>query len=270
MNIYWIWFKILNLEYKKKIKLLKIYRDIRKIYYLNTDTLRKTVDLNEKEVNNFIDKNIRNKAIEIDKINKENNIGVINILDEKYPYLLKQIYNPPILLYYKGDLELLKLKKINLYLGKNIDEYGENILKQLCLYFSKKEISVISRNENVDKKLINNNVKKIIVLAEGIKNIKVDNTGIILSEFEYDVVKTKTNVLQRNRILTGLSSENIIIQANILDGANYIVDLALEQGRDISVFPGNIFDVNNQFTNQLITEGANVINNINQLSVYEQ
>lgn len=270
MNIYWIWFKILNLQYEKKILLLRKYNDIKKIYYLNTSTLKKDFNFSQLEINNFIDKNIRNKATEIDKINKENNIGVINILDEKYPYLLKQIYNPPILLYYKGNLELLKLKKVNLYLGKNIDEYGKRILEQLCLYFAKKDILVISRNENIDKKLINNKVKKIIVLAEGIKNIKVNNTGIILSEYEYDLIKTKTKILERNRILTGLSNENIIVQANILDGANYIVDLALEQGREVSVFPGNIFDENNQFTNQLISEGAKIINNIDKLSVYEQ
>lgn len=270
MNIYWIWFNILNLDYVKKINLLRRYRNVEKIYDLNVNELKNDFKLNEVEINSFIDNCLINRAKEINKYNIDNDIGVINILDDYYPNLLKEIYNPPILLYYKGDKELLKSKKVNLFIGRNIDDYGKSILKLICSNFLKNNISIISRNEEVDQCIYNYNVNNIIVLSEGINKNKFINKGIILSEYEYDVIKSKTNLLQRNRILTGLSKETILLQVNILDGANYIVDLALEQGRDISVFPGDVFNNNNKFTNLLINEGANIISDINQLSVYEQ
>ncbi len=272
MDKYWIWFKILDIEYIKKKNLLKEYLDVKKIYYLNTEILKKRFKFNKKEINNFINKEIRDRAEKINIYNNSNGIKIISILDEDYPYLLKQIYNPPILLYYKGRKDLLKTKMIGIFIGKSIDNYGINIIDRLCNKLYNENIAIITRYEKVDNYIYKYENNNIIILAEGINNkIKFDNTkGIILSTYEYDVIKSKDNILERNLIFTGLSKETIILQANIIDGANYIVDSALDNGREISVFPGDVFNNNNLYTNSIIKQGANVISEINDLLVYEQ
>ena len=114
------------------------------------------------------------------------------------------------------------------------------------------------------------NEDNIVVLAGGFNEKIYIKNGIIISENEYNVKSTKEQIIKRNRILTGLSNNTILIQTTIDDGLTYILDSAIEQGREISVFPSDIFNKRNFYTNELIKQGVNVITDYNELLVDEQ
>ena len=100
---YWIWFSLIKgLGSRKKLELLKIYKNPENIYNLKKEELLKIKGLGEKITNNIIiskNENIINTHI---KFMKRNNIKIIHIFERDYPQILKQIYDPPICLYIKG------------------------------------------------------------------------------------------------------------------------------------------------------------------------
>ena len=88
-----------------------------------------TSGISEKIANNMIDKKVRNNVDNALKYMKQNNINVISVFDDDYPQMLKEIYAPPICLYIKGNLQLLKMQNIiRLFLGRS---YFENSVIEL-------------------------------------------------------------------------------------------------------------------------------------------
>ncbi len=270
MDKYWIWLKILDIEYIKKLKLINKYRNIKEIYNLSNNILIYEYNFSVKEVNAFRDKQFMIKANEIYEYNKKRGIKIITMLDNNYPYLLKKIYNPPILLYYLGDIELINKKCLTIFQGLNIDEYGIELIKYISQNISNDKISIVSRMIKSDKYIYKNCKNNIMILSSGINEKFFLKTGLILSEYEHYVKNSKNNIIERNRLLTGISNEIMLIQTDLQDGVMYIIDFALDQGREIIVFPSDIFNIRNIYTNELIKQGVKVITNFMELEVYEQ
>ena len=109
----------------------------------------------------------------------------------------------------------------------------------------------------------------ILVLASGIKESYYTKKGIILSEFSPDVIQTRKTNIKRNRIITGITNDTILIQTTVEDGAGYIVDNALEENRELWVIPADITKPVNYYTNELIKQGANVLTQYSDLSIYK-
>jgi len=273
MEKYWIWFKLLNIDLKKKLKILDYYKNIYDIYNIKKEKLIDIFELNKKEINIWYSNTYMKKAEEINKINKLKGINILTILDKDYPVLLKKISYPPILIYYLGNKEILNKNCITIFQGLHIDKSGIKLLKYLSKGLLENNIKIVSRFNKNDKYIYMNNIANednIVVLAGGFNDKIFLKNGIILTENEYNVKSTKENIIKRNRILTGISSNVILIQATIDDGVGYIVDNAIEQGKEITVFPSDIFNIKNTYTNELIKQGVNVITDYNELLVYEQ
>lgn len=273
MEIYWIWFKLLNISVEKKLKILSCYKEIAEIFKLEKDELINIFKLNKKEISIWYNERYVKKAKEINEINKVKGIKILTILDKDYPILLKKTQYPPILLYYMGDSKMLNMTCITIFQGLQIDKSGIKLLKYISKGLLENNIKIVSRFNKNDKFIYMNNVNEnenIVVLAGGFNDKIFYNNGIILTENEYNVKSTKENIIKRNRILTGLSNFIVLIQAGIDDGVTYIVDNALEQGREIVVFPSDILNNKNIYTNELIKQGVVVITDYTELLVYEQ
>ena len=233
---------------------------------------------------------------------QENNIDIIHIYEEKYPQLLKEIYDPPVSLYIKGNKEILNSKNIGIVGCRECTDYGKNAAKYFAYNLSKKNINIVSglakgvdsyahigclstdkENKNCGKtnndcgkrnadceKLKCDCGKTIAVVGNGLdmlypkENIELANEiiksgGSIISEYPCGTKPDKMNFPARNRIVSGISSGIIVVEAKEKSGTLITVDFALEQGRDVFVVPGNINSINSVGTNDLIKQGAKLV-----------
>ena len=204
------------------------------------------------------------------------------IEDDIYPQCLKEISNPPLKLYYKGNLDLLKDERLIAVVGtRNPSSYG----KLCCEYMVKKmscaNITIVSGfAKGIDsiahKTSLLTGGKTIAVIASGLDIIypasnlslyrEIEEKGLILSEYEAGVKPFKFNFPQRNRIIAGLSKGIIVIESKDRGGSLITADLALEFNRDVYAVPGDVFSEYSKGCNNLIRDSkAKSLSNINEL-----
>ena len=204
------------------------------------------------------------------------------IEDDIYPQCLKEISNPPLKLYYKGNLDLLKDERLIAVVGtRNPSSYG----KLCCEYMVKKmtsaNITIVSGfAKGIDsiahKTSLLTDGKTIAVIASGLDIVypasnlslyrEIEEKGLILSEYEAGVKPFKFNFPQRNRIIAGLSKGTIVVESKDRGGSLITADLALEFNRDVYAVPGDIFSEYSKGCNNLIRDSkAKSLSNINEL-----
>ena len=204
------------------------------------------------------------------------------IEDDIYPQCLKEISNPPLKLYYKGNLDLLKDERLIAVVGtRNPSSYG----KLCCEYMVKKmtsaNITIVSRfAKGIDsiahKTSLLAGGKTIAVIASGLDIVypasnlslyrEIEEKGLILSEYEAGVKPFKFNFPQRNRIIAGLSKGTIVVESKDRGGSLITADLALEFNRDVYAVPGDVFSEYSKGCNNLIRDSkAKSLSNINEL-----
>ena len=210
------------------------------------------------------------------------NYNFITIKDDVYPECLKEISNPPLKLYYKGNLDLLKEERLIAVVGtRNPSSYG----KLCCEYMVKKmtsaNITIVSGfAKGIDsiahKTSLLAGGKTIAVIASGLDIVypasnlslyrEIEEKGLILSEYEAGVKPFKFNFPQRNRIIAGLSKGIIVVESKDRGGSLITADLALEFNRDVYAVPGDVFSEYSKGCNNLIRDSkAKSLSNINEL-----
>lgn len=293
---YWIWFSLIkNLGSRKKIKLLKKYKNPEKIYFLTKDELLKIEEIGEETAKSIIySKNEKLLEYHI-KYMKENKIDIIHIYEKRYPQLLRGIYDPPVSLYIKGNKDILNNNSIGIVGCRQCSDYGVKCAKYFAYNLAKQNINIVSGlakgidsyahigclsayKENkvckemyIDYKKFNKNYgKTVAVIGNGLdsiypkENIELANEiiksgGTIISEYPCGTKPDKYNFPARNRIISGISSGIIVVEAKQKSGTLITVDFALEQGREVFVVPGNINSINSVGTNGLIKQGAKLV-----------
>lgn len=204
------------------------------------------------------------------------------IEDDIYPQCLREISNPPLKLYYKGNLDLLKDERLIAVVGtRNPSSYG----KLCCEYMVKKmtsaNITIVSGfAKGIDsiahKTSLLTGGKTIAVIASGLDIVypasnlslyrEIEEKGLILSEYEAGVKPFKFNFPQRNRIIAGLSKGIIVVESKDRGGSLITADLALEFNRDVYAVPGDVFSEYSKGCNNLIRDSkAKSLSNINEL-----
>lgn len=172
-----------------------------------------------------------------------------------YPTLLKEIHKPPEKLYYKGDISLIHKPCISVVGTRNYSEYGEEMTAKIIRELSVLDICIVSGlalgiDSIAHRTALECGTPTIAVLGSGIDNIyppqnlelaeEIQNSGLLISEYSDMREPLKTNFPQRNRIVSGLSLATILIEAPEKSGALITADLALNQGREVFVVPGDI------------------------------
>lgn len=279
---YWIWLSLIkNLGSKRKLRLLELYKTPEEIYKLTKEELMNINGIGEAIANDImISKNeeILNYHI---KYMKENNIKIININEREYPQALKEIYDPPISLYVKGNIEKLNNKNIGIVGCRECTEYGKKSAEYFAYNLSKQNINIVSGlAKGIDSYAhlgSLNTGNTIAVLGNGLdiiypkENLELANEiikrgGTIISEYPCGTKPDKMKFPARNRIISGISSGIIVIEAKEKSGTLITVDFALEQGRDVFVVPGNINSINSVGTNDLIKQGARLVTTYEDIS----
>ena len=199
--------------------------------------------------------------------------GMVTILDNEYPEILKTINKPPFVLYYYGDISLLKHRNILGIVGsRNINSYASSAVTKIINEMENKDFVIVSGlAKGVDslahKLALNNSISTIAVLGTGIEycypienfdlydNIK--ENGLVISEYPFRENVPQNAFPFRNRIITALSNWVFIPDAHKNSGSMISLRYALEQGKDIFTIPYSIFEDN--IANTLIQEGAKLI-----------
>lgn len=285
-NIFFIWLSsIEEITPAIKLKLLQQYGNLEIIFKRTKQQLEEEVNeekyninmkIKEKIIERLIDEKQKRKVYEyIDKMQKLN-INVINCLENKYPKKLKEIYDFPICLYYKGNINILNAKNTIAIIGcRECSNYGGKIAKKIAYELSSNDFIVISGGaRGIDSfshiGAILANKPTIEVLGNGIdyiyppENKELEekilyNKGLIISEYIIGTRPSKYTFPARNRIISALSDGVLVVEAKQKSGTLITVDFALEQGKNIYAIPGNIDSLNSISTNQLIKEGAKIV-----------
>ena len=210
------------------------------------------------------------------------NYNFITIKDDVYPECLKEISNPPLKLYYKGNLDLLKEERLIAVVGtRNPSSYGKLCCEYMVKKMSRANITIVSGfAKGIDsiahKTSLLTEGKTIAVIASGLDIVypasnlslyrEIEEKGLILSEYEAGVKPFKSNFPQRNRIIAGLSKGTIVVESKDRGGSLITADLALEFNRDVYAVPGDVFSEYSKGCNNLIRDSrAKSLSNINEL-----
>lgn len=255
-NIIYIWLsQCVKIDYLSYISLCKIFIDIYELYNLskNKDKFfkrirRSKIYINYNIYSKLIDCNLKKKAEQIYSYIKKEKIKILSIDSKNYPKKLKNVFNPPISLFIYGDLSILSSKKVIIY-----SSYDNSLLyNEVCKYIFKEKISI------VDYKL--NEFTNILYLPY---MQKIDREGLII--MSPNIYKEKCISYEH---IAGISDLLIVAKSNYNIKIGIIVDLILEQGKEILTFPGDIYDKEAYYSNYLIKNGSACITDISEIKDY--
>jgi DNA processing protein len=203
------------------------------------------------------------------------NLGLdaVTLLDHDYPASLRQIADPPPVLFVKGRLPPVDTPAVALVGTRRATPYGRTVAERLARDLAQAGVAVVSGlARGVDtvahQAALEAGGCTLAVLGNGLDQVyPAENSslagrivgygqGALVSEFPPGVPPDALNFPRRNRLISGLSAGAVIIEAGVRSGALITADFSLEQGRDVFAVPGSIFSAMSFGPNELLKQGA--------------
>ena len=219
-------------------------------------------------------KSVEMAGSEIDRL-REMGASIVVPSDEAYPKRLLEIYDPPLILYVRGNVEAISQFGIAVVGTRHPTPYGVGMAERLSCDLAARGLIIISgMARGVDtaahRGALNAHGKTIAVWGTGIdvtypkENQKIadqilSSGGAILSEFPLGTFPAPQNFPIRNRVISGLSIGVLVIEAGEYSGTRVTARCALEQGRDVYAVPGNVTNKLSWGPNTLIKQGAALV-----------
>ncbi|MDD5633911.1 MAG: DNA-processing protein DprA [Candidatus Omnitrophica bacterium] len=255
-------------------ELLKAVRDTEEIFDLSDKAIKnilpRAAGLSEKL---SVIRRSKEYLSEIEFIEKEK-INLLSIKDDNYPQELKNIYDAPVLLYYRGELEPDDANAVAIVGSRECSLYGMNMAEKLARDLAQKGVTVVSgMAKGIDsaahRGAISEGGRTIAVMGSGFKHIyppeanelfgRIAENGAVFTEYPSDTMPHKSNFPRRNRIISGMAKGIVVVEAGEKSGAMITVDFALEQGKDVFAVPGRADLLTSKGTNLLIKNGAKLV-----------
>ncbi len=261
-------------------KLLKYFGTADKILKSSIQELRQVANISEElSAKIFATKETIDIKKELDLIEKHN-VSIITIFDDTYPKILKSMPDPPLILYVKGKLLREDDNSIAIVGCRKASSYGKIIAEKFAGDLAVKGFTIVSgMARGIDtyahRGCLAKNGRTIAVLGNGLvhcyppesKNLmsEISENGAVISEFSMQTKPERFNFPRRNRIISGISLGIIVVEAPKSSGALITADFALEQGKEVFAIPGNINSENSIGPNNLIKNGAKLVENIEDI-----
>ncbi len=203
-----------------------------------------------------------------------NNIHLITIEDPRYPTLLANIYNPPVLLFAKGDITILNSCCIAMVGSRAATSYGKNIAADMAARLANNGFTIVSGmalgvDTEVHKAALGCGGKTIAVLGCGLDIVyppgnkqlfdKIPQAGAVLSEYPFGTAPDGFRFPTRNRIISGLCLGVVVVEAAKRSGSLITAKHALDQNREVFAIPGRIDSVKSAGTHKLAQQGAKLV-----------
>lgn len=242
-----------------------------KLFGMKLPDLLRIDGIGKRVAKNLIDFNGWNTVEKILQRTEECGAKLLSIDDEHYPDLLKQIYAPPIILWYKGDAEIFKNPGIAVIGTRSPGRYGLNQTEAWTKQLVQSGLCINSGLAyGVDAKAhqtaLEYGGKTIAVLGSGIdviypsRNSKLadqisKNGGLVVSEYPPGTPPDAVNFPDRNRIVSGISHGTLVIESGIKGGSMITARFALDQNREVFVVPHQLGYLKGEGCNYLIRTG---------------
>lgn len=206
---------------------------------------------------------------------REKGYWVLTQEDEAYPEYLREIFDPPLVLYCAGDVDVLKEPAVSIVGARKPSPYGRAVAERIAQDLASRGIVVVSgMARGIDSlahwgALKAEGGKTVAVLGSGLNVVypkehqglfsKIIEKGVVVTEYPSGALPLGFHFPLRNRIISGLSLGLVVVEATIKSGSLISARLALEQNREVMAVPGNVTSELSVGTNWLIQNGAKLV-----------
>ena len=199
---------------------------------------------------------------------------IVTLHDPRYPELLKQISDPPSILFVQGDVDLLSQWQIALVGSRNPSASGRDTAYEFSRYMAQGGLTITSGlamgiDAAAHQGALAAQGKTVAVMGTGLDRVypaknrslayDIASSGVLVSEFALGTSPRAENFPRRNRIISGLSLGTLVVEAALRSGSLITARMALEQGREVFAIPGSIHNPLARGCHQLIREGAKLV-----------
>ena len=201
--------------------------------------------------------------------------------DKKYPKLLKQIDNPPFIVFGRGRMEKLDKPSLAVVGSRQVSEYGRQVTKRLVKELVSKGLIIVSGlARGVDslahRSCLENGGTTVAVLGHGLDRVYpqenwrlaekiVKAGGALISEYPLGYPISRENFPLRNRIVAGLSLGTLVVEGRHKSGTKITAGFAADYGREVFAGPGPIYKPQSEATADLIKQGAKLVSSIEDI-----
>lgn len=198
----------------------------------------------------------------------------LTIADGEYPAQLKEIFAPPLVLFYEGRLDLLRLPMLAVVGARDMSSYGEAVLRGMLPHVVQRHIVIVSGlARGIDglshRVTLDNNGLTVGVVGCGLdltyprENLELKQAiarrGLVLSEYGRGEPPLAYRFPERNRIIAGLATTVLVVEAKKRSGSLITANIALDENRTVCAVPGRIDTYRSLGCNELIAAGAKPI-----------
>lgn len=204
----------------------------------------------------------------------------VTILDENYPKELMELKKPPFVLFYEGNIDLLKERKIAIVGSRKASKYGVEVTKNVCELLRNEYVIVSGLAKGIDANAHIHAKRTIAVLGNGLDYIypyeneflyeELKKNQLVISEYPYHTKPEKYHFPFRNRIIAALVDKVIVTEAAKRSGTMLTVNEALALGKEIYAVPYPFDSENGQGCNMLIESGAYILTSENMKSLFDK
>jgi len=254
-------------------KLLTVFASPKAVFAASINSLK------EAGIRQSVAESIKNTSLDeakpdLDWLHTADNHHIITLECKEYPQLLKQISNPPPLLYVHGNVSLLNDPQLAIVGSRNPTQGGKTSAYDFAKYLAQSGLCISSGlalgiDGIAHQGALDADAPTIAVIATGIDRVyparhrdlahKIVKHGAIVSEFPIGVQPKAENFPRRNRIISGLSHGTLVVEAALQSGSLITARLASEQGREVFAIPGSIHNPLARGCHQLIRQGAKLV-----------
>jgi DNA processing protein len=212
-------------------------------------------------------------AEELEYIESEN-ITTLCFKDEGYPDTLRNIYDPPPIIFYKGEIKTEDINAIAIVGSRRSSSYGDQMAENFSQGLVEKGVTIISGlARGIDlaahKGALSSGGRTLAVMGSGFRHIyppeasgivpQICERGAVITEYPSKMAPSRISFPRRNRIISALCKGVVVVEAAEKSGALITVDFALEQGKEVFAVPGRADISTSRGTNALIQNGAKLV-----------
>ncbi|MFH1826279.1 MAG: DNA-processing protein DprA [bacterium] len=280
MQKYWLAInKIPNLGPVTIKKLWEHFGSIELVWQADENSISQIEGLNKLAVRSFLEHRPKiDLAKELEAVQRSG-VQVFTLDDDNYPPLLKNIYDPPPVLYVKGRLDT-KVKTLAIVGTRRASRYGLEIAQKLAYELASVGITIVSGmalgvDTAAHQGALEAKGKTVAVFGCGVDCIyppsnrnlakEIEQTGALVSEFPLGSKIEKGHFPRRNRIIAGLSLGTIVVEGHYDSGAMITAKSALDEGREVFAVPGNVELEQSKGPHWLIKQGAKLVESVDDI-----
>ncbi len=270
--LYWVWLaRALGVASKSFVRLIERFEDPYEIYSLDSEEIEHVEGISRAKKDALSDKSLE-ASYGVLKFCRAERVDIITYADKRYPSRLRQLQDPPVVLFCKGRLPNLDSRLSVAVVGtRKMSEYGRQSAYKIAYEMAAANTVIVSGMAlGVDAVAACGAIaakgETVAVLGCGVDVVyprehrtlyeKIIKNGAVISEFMPSERPDRHNFPIRNRIISGLCQGTLLVEGDSRSGALITARTALAQGREVFALPGKINESNSEAPNELIRSGA--------------